>query len=340
MLLILIALALAYAFLNGYRDSSSILAGVIASRAMPPRLALYLSALVEFTAPFLFGAAVARAVATGLVIPDVITLGTIVVAMAAAMAWTLVAWWRGIPSSSSHALIGGLLGSAWIMDGPRSILASGLVRVVLPLFLAPPVGMVLGYLAMRFFLWAFRNATPQVNTLFRRLQIFTMVGLALSHSANDAQKSMGIIALGLVLAGRIDSFYVPFGVLTACAAAIALGASQGDWRLIRTLGGKIYRIRPLNALASQTASAGVVMAAAISGAPMSTSQVISMALMGSGAAEQVSKVRWHVGVEMLTTWALTIPATMALSGLLFWVFTEMGKMGWLLGWFLNWLTSS
>jgi len=340
MLLILIALALAYAFLNGYRDASSILAGVIASRALHPRLALYLSAIAEFAAPFLFGVAVARAVATGLVVPDVISLRTIVVAMGAALAWTLFAWWRGIPSSSSHALIGGMLGSAFIIDGPGSILASGLVRIVLPLFLAPPVGMVVGYLSMRLLLWAFRDATPQVNTLFRRLQIVTMVGLALSHSANDAQKSMGIIALGLVLAGRIDTFYVPFGVLTACAAAIALGASQGDWRLIRTLGGKIYRIRPLNALASQTASAGVVTAAAIAGAPVSTSQVISMALMGSGAAEQVSKVRWQVGVEMLTTWALTIPATMAMSALIFWLFTEMGKMGWLVGWFLNWLASS
>lgn len=339
MLLLLIALALIYAFLNGYRDLSSILAGVIASRALHPRLALYLSALAEFAAPFLFGVAVARAVATGLVDPKVITLKTIVIAMAAALAWTLIAWWRGIPSSSSHALIGGLLGSAILIDGPQAIQTSGLVNVVLPLFLAPPIGMVVGFLTMHVLLMAFRNATPQVNALFRRLQIFTMIGLALSHSANDAQKSMGVITLGLVLAGKMEAFHVPFGVLLACAAAIGLGASQGDWRLIRTLGGKIYRIRPLNALASQTASAGVVMAAALTGAPVSTSQVISMALMGSGAAEQVNKVRWQVGTEMLLTWAFTIPGTMALAALILVFSGEVGKLHWLVDWLVNWLAS-
>ena len=291
MLLLLIILALFYAFLNGYRDSSSILAGVIASRALPPALGLAIAAVAEFIAPFLFGVAVARALATGLIDPAMITLQTIVVAMAAAVTWTLFAWWRGIPSSSSHALVGGLLGSALLAHGSKAILSSGLVKVVMPLFLAPLLGLVAGNLAMTTFLYAFRNATPRVNTLFRRLQIFTMVGLALSHSANDAQKSMGIIVLGLVLSGELDSFHVPFGVMAACATAIALGASRGDWRLIRTLGSKIYRIRPLNALASQTASAGVIMASAMFGAPVSTSQVIGMALMGAGSAERVPSTR-------------------------------------------------
>ena len=265
MLLLLILLALTYAFLNGYRDSSSILAGVIASRALPPALAMALAAIAEFIAPFLFGVAVARALATGLIDPATITLQTLVVGMASALLWTLLAWWRGIPSSSSHALVGGLLGAALLAHGPGAIITGGLVKVVLPLFLAPPLGFLGGSLVMNLLLYAFRNATPRVNTLFRRLQIFTMLGPALSHSANDAQKSMGIIALGLVLSGELDSFRVSVGVMAACAAAIALGASRGDWRLIRTLGGKIYRIRPLNALASQTASAGVIIASAVIG---------------------------------------------------------------------------
>jgi PiT family inorganic phosphate transporter len=318
MLFVLIILALFYAFLNGYRDSSSILAGVIASRALPPALALALAAIAEFIAPFLFGVAVARALATGLIDPETITLQTLVVGMAAALTWTLVAWWRGIPSSSSHALIGGLLGAALLSHGPDAIVPGGLVKVVLPLFLAPVLGLAVGYLAMNFLLFAFRDAAPGVNTLFRRLQIFTMLGLALSHSANDAQKSMGIIALGLFLSGELDSFHVPFGVMAACAAAIALGASRGDWRLIRTLGGKIYRIRPLNALASQTASAGLIMASSMFGAPVSTSQVIGMSLMGAGSAERINKVRWQVGKEMVATWALTIPATMGIAALVFW----------------------
>ena len=339
MLVLLISLAFLYAMLNGYRDSSSILAGVIASRAMHPRLALYLTAAAEFAAPFLFGVAVARAIATGLVVPETITLATIVVAMTSASIWTLIAWWRGIPSSSSHALIGGLLGSAFILNGPQSILTSGFTNLVLPLFLAPPLGMIAGYFSMHGFLFIFRNATPKVNILFRRLQIITMIGLALSHSANDAQKSMGIIALGLLLAGRIDSFYVPPGVILACATAIALGASLGDWRLIKTLGGKIYRIRPLNALASQTASSGVILAASMAGLPVSTSQVISMALMGSGAAEQVNKVRWRVGVEMLITWGVTIPATTAIAVAIVFLASQTGKASWLIGQFINWLAS-
>jgi len=280
MLLTLIVLSLLYAFLNGYRDSSSILAGVIASRAMHPRLALALSALAEFIAPLIFGAAVARVLATGLFDPAAISLKTIVVALVSALIWTLVAWRWGIPSSSTHALLGGLLGAAWLINGWDAIQPEGLLRVVLPLFLAPLVGLAVGYLTMVLLLALFRRATPRVNTLFRRLQIFTMLGLAMAHSSNDAQKSIGMIVLGFMLAGKLDTFQAPPGVVILCAAAIALGASRGDWRLIRTLGGKIYRIRPVNALASQAASAGIVLGAASLGAPVSTSQVISMSLMG------------------------------------------------------------
>jgi PiT family inorganic phosphate transporter len=313
---------------------------VIASRAMHPRLALYLTAVAEFAAPFLFGVAVARNVATGLVDAKAITLNTLVVAILAALIWTLIAWRTGVPSSSTHALIGGMLGAALFIDGPRAIVASGLVRVVLPLFIAPPVGILVSFLTMALLLALLRHASPRVNNVFRRLQVLMMVGLALAHSANDAQKSMGVIALGLVLAGEITAFHVPPGVVLACAAAIAVGASRGDWRLIRTLGGRIYRIRPLNALASQVASAGIILSAALAGAPVSTSQVISMALMGAGAAERVNKVRWQVGVEMLTTWALTIPATMAISALLYWGMGELFKLQWMLAHIIEWLAQS
>jgi inorganic phosphate transporter, PiT family len=339
MLFLIIILALIYAFLNGYRDSSSILAGVIASRAMHPRLALYLSAVAEFIAPFIFGAAVARTIATGLVKPADMTLETLAIAMISAIAWTFLAWRLGIPSSSSHALIGGLLGVTLIANGTQAIQPGGLVRVVLPLLIAPPLGLLFGFLTMHLLLYIFRNATPSINTLFRRLQILTMLGLATAFSANDAQKSIGIITLGLVLAGRLSSFHAPVGVVFACAAALALGASRGDWRLIRTLGGKIYRIRPLNALASQTASAGVVMGAALGGAPVSTSQVISMALLGAGAAERVNKVRWHVGTEMLVTWGLTIPVTMAISCAIYLATTEIYRIQWIATLIVSWLTS-
>jgi len=316
MLWLLILFALIFAFINGLRDSSSIMVGVISSRALPPRLAMNLCGLAELVAPFLFGVAVAKTITSGLVDPREVSLNTITAAMAAALIWTLIAWARGIPSSSSHALVGGLLGAALLVGGLKSIVLSGLYKIMLPLFLAPLIGLGVGFLVMKVILFSVQNAKPRVNRTFQRLQIVTMLGLALSHSANDAQKSMGMITLGLFLAGRISSLEVPFLVLVLCAISIAVGAARGDWRLIHTLGRKIYVLRPINALASQAASTSVILTSAILGLPVSTSQVISMALLGSGAAERMSKVRWQVGMEMLVTWLLTIPATMAIAALL------------------------
>jgi PiT family inorganic phosphate transporter len=317
LLSLLIGLAVFYAFFNGYRDSSSILAGVLASRAMRPRVALYVVAAAELVAPFLVGSAVARAVTTGLVDATAITLETLVIAMSAATLWSIFCWSLGIPSSSTHALIGGIVGATWVIHGWQAVIAPGVLRVVLPLLAAPFVGFGVGFLVMALLLLVFSGATPRINILFRRLQVLTTVLLAMSNSANDSQKSMGIIALGLVLAGRAGSFEIPFWALAACAGAMALGASRGDWRQIRNLGGKVYRIRPLNALASQAASAAVVFSASAFGMPVSTSHIISTALMGSGASERVNKVRWHVAAEMATAWILTIPATMLVSAGIF-----------------------
>jgi inorganic phosphate transporter, PiT family len=327
MLYLLIALTLIYSFLNGYRDSSSILAGVIASRAMRPRLALYLIAAAELIAPFFFGAAVTRSITIGLVKPSVVSLNTIVVAMAAAVAWSLFCWWRGIPSSSTHALIGGLLGAALILDGPQAIQFKGVVFIVLPLIFAPIIGFFIAFLLMGLFLWALRLATPRINGAFRNMQVITAVALGMSNSANDAHKSMGIIVLGMVLAGQLSSFQIPLWVTAACAGALAIGASRGDWRQIRNLGGKMYRIRPLNALASQVTSSAVVLGASAFGMPVSTSHIITTALMGSGASERANKVRWGVAGEMVTTWVVTIPATMAVSMLILLAATGIDKFG-------------
>ena len=316
MLLLLIVLALIYAFLNGYRDTSSVLAGVVASRAIRPRLALYLVAIADFIAPFLFGSAVARSIAAGLVNTSTISLRAIVIAMIATLGWNIFAWWRGIPSSSTHALIGGLLGAILITAGPHAILISGLLFVLLPLVIGPMIGLILGALVMSLLLFALSGATPRVNTLFRRIQIITMLVLAMSNSSNDSYKSMGIIALGLVLTGHLSSFAIPNWVLVMCAAALAIGSSFGDWRQIRNLGGKIYRIRPLNALASQTASSVLIVTASIFGMPVSTPHLVSTALMGAGVAERINKVRWHVANEMAAAWALTIPATIVISALI------------------------
>lgn len=319
MLIALVILALTYSLMNGYRDSSSILAGVIASRAMRPRVALYAVATAEFVAPFLFGAAVAHSITAGLVKATEISIYTLVLAMIAAVIWSVLCWWLAIPSSSTHALVGGVVGATLIADGAQAIVGGGLLYILLPLLLAPIVGFLLGWALMSFLLFVFSGATPRVNSLFRRLQVLTAILLAMSNSANDSHKSMGIIVLGLILAGQSSSSAPPLWVLVACAAAISLGASLGDWRQIRNLGGRVFRIRPLNALASQTASAGIVIAASAFGMPVSTSHIISTALMGTGASERINKVRWHVAAEMATAWILTVPATMAVAILMFFV---------------------
>ncbi len=327
MLYVLIALALVYSFLNGYRDSSSILAGVIASRAMRPRVALYLIALAELIAPFFFGAEVARSIASGLVNASVLSQSTVVIAMAAAVAWNIFCWWRGIPSSSTHALIGGLLGAALLLNGPHAILSRGVIFVVLPLIVAPIVGFAGAYLLMGALLSSLRRATPRINELLCKLQVVTSVLLGMSNSANDAHKSMGIIVLGMVLGGQLASFQIPVWVMALCAGALAIGASLGDWRQIRNLGGKVYRIRPVNALASQITSSAIILAASAFGMPVSTSHIITTALMGSGASERANKVRWNVAGEMVTTWVVTIPATMAVSMLILLAITEFDRLG-------------
>ena len=326
MFLTLVVLALIYAFLNGYRDSSSILAGVIASRSMKPRLALYLVAAADLISPFFFGLAVARSIATGLIDLSMINLQTIVIAMFSAVLWSLFSWWQGIPSSSTHAMIGGLLGAALIEHGPSVIVLSGLAYVVLPLLLAPIIGFLAAFLGMKILILLFAHATPKINITFRRIQIFTMVTLAMSNSSNDAQKSMGIIAIGLLLAGKTSSFTIPFWVIVICAVALALGASRGDWRQIRTLGRNIYLIQPSNALVSQLTSTGLIFIASALGMPVSTPHVISSALIGAGASERLNKVRWQVAGEMVTTWMLTIPATMIVSSMLFMVMTGLNTI--------------
>ena len=326
MLISLIVLSLFYAFLNGYRDSSSILAGVIASRAMNPRIALYFIGVADLIAPFLFGLAVARSIATGLLDTSAVELSAITLGMASAVIWSLFSWWRGIPSSSTHAMIGGLLGAALIMHGPKTILTSGLLNIILPLLLAPVVAFILSLLLMKFFYVIFYSATPKINVLFQHSQIVTMVLLALANSSNDAQKSMGAIALGLVLAGRMPSFAVPSWVLISCTVALALGGSIGDWRQIRNLGGRIYRIRPMNALDSQVTSIALISVASILGIPVSTPHIISSAIVGSGAAERINKIRWRVVSEMVTSWLVTIPATGIFSCLIYFAVMEFLKI--------------
>jgi inorganic phosphate transporter, PiT family len=315
--ILLVAAALIFDFMNGFHDSSNIVATVIASRALPPRTTLYMTAVAHFIAPFLFGVAVATTVGKGLIDPSAISPTVALAAAVGAIIFNVVTWYIGIPSSSSHALIGGLLGAAILSSGFSVVQWGGVLKVLIALFISPPLGLLMGFLFTQLVLYLFRSATPSVNTLFKRLQIVTSLSLSLSHGTNDAQKTMGLITLGLVAAGYQETFHVPLWVIAVSAAAIAFGTALGGWRLISTLGGRIYKIRPVHGFTSQAASAAVIFTAALLGGPVSTTQVVGSAIMGAGAAERINKVHWQVAQHMLTTWMLTIPASMVLSGGIF-----------------------
>ena len=308
MIFILVALALVFDFLNGFHDSSNVVATPISSGAIPPRRALTMAAVAHFIGPFLFGVAVATTIGDGLLDEEAITTSAVIAGLVGAIAWNIFTWYVGLPSSSSHALIGGLVGAALVESGIQAIQLEGLTRIVVALLLSPILGLAFGYAVMGVTLFFSRNATPKVNNFFRRIQYGTLIGLALSHGANDAQKTMGVITLGLVTAGVLDSFVVPMWVVFLCSTAIALGTALGGWRLIRTLGGKIIRIRPVHAFSSQVAGGAVIMGAAIAGGPVSTTQVMSTSIVGVGAAERANKVRWTVLRDLLVAWLLTIPA--------------------------------
>jgi PiT family inorganic phosphate transporter len=315
MFIALLILALTFDFLNGFHDSSNIVATVIASRSLHPRAALLLAAITHFAGPFLFGVAVATTIGNDLLQLEILSLPVIIAALVAAVLWNLVTWYLGIPSSSSHALLGGLLGASVVYRGLGIVKLAGLAKVLVALLLSPVAGLIVGFLIMRLTLWTVRRATPGVNQLFRRVQVATLIGLGLSHGTNDAQKTMGVIAMGLVAAGYQERFNVPTWVIAVSAGAIALGTSLGGWRLIRTLGARVFRIRPVHGFTSQLSGAAVILGAALLGGPVSTTQVMSSAILGSGAGERINKVRWNILGDMAVAWALTIPVTAGLAGL-------------------------
>jgi PiT family inorganic phosphate transporter len=290
---------------------------MISSRALSPQKALGMTAVAEFAGPFLFGVAVATTIGSEVVDPAAISSAVIIAALSAAIVWNLITWYFGWPSSTSHALIGGLIGAVAIAEGFDTIRLAGLDKVLIALFLSPILGLVLGYLVLKVIYFLARGATPGVNTLFKRAQVGTSVALALSHGTNDAQKTMGIMAMAMVTTGYASEFHVPWWVITLSASAIALGTATGGWRLIRTLGGKFYKIRPVHAFGSQLTSATIILGAALLGGPVSTTQVVSSAIMGAGSADRVSKVRWTVARDIVVAWVLTIPVAALLAAGLF-----------------------
>lgn len=312
-LFIVVILALIYAFINGIRDSSAIVATMISSRAFHPRGALGLTAIAEFLGPLFFGVTVAKTIGGDIVAPHAISLQALMVGLLGAIIWNLITWFLGIPSSSSHALIGGLIGAALISSGWEAIKMEGLVKVLLALFISPLVGFTVGFLTLRLIYLLARHATPNINNFFKQGQIFTALTVAASHGTNDAQKTIGIITLSLIIDGHLTDFSVPFWVILISAGMLAAGTAVGGWRLIRTLGGKFYKIRPVHGFSTQLASGLVILSATLTGLPVSTSQVVSSGIIGVGASERFGKVRWGVAGDILTAWMVTIPVSALFS---------------------------
>lgn len=314
---LLLLLALSFDFLNGFHAAANVVATMIASRALSPRAALWLVAGGNFTGPLLFGVAVATTVGRDLIEPQSVTITVVMAALLSASLWNIVTWWYGIPSSSSHALAGGLVGGAVTFGGVGMLKTAGLIKIAAALFVSPLLGFAAGWMILRLILLLARGATPKINRTFNRLQLLTAATLALAHGANDAQKTMGIITLGLVTLSFQPSFHVPLWVIVASASGIALGAATGGWRIIHTLGGKFYRVRPLHSLSSQLTSATVILTASLLGGPVSTTHVVSAAIVGVGASERRSQVRWSNLADIGVAWLITIPITTALAALIY-----------------------
>ncbi len=322
LLIVLLAIVVVLAFecSNGFHDAANIIATVIASRAMSPAMAVVVVGIFEFLGPLLGGTAVANTIGSLVDLADVPRLSAVHIVLsgvAGALAWNIVTWWKGLPSSSSHALVGGMVGAVAASVGGSHVVwgiselmhghLRGVAKVVLALLISPVAGFVGGYLIQKVMLRLLRRASPKANRYLRRAQFLTSIGLAFSHGANDAQKSMGIITLVLVLAGWQHGFHVPFWVIVTCSLALTAGVLSGGWRIVRTLGFSIYRVRPLHALDSQLTAATVILTASWAGAPVSTTHVVTTSIMGIGAAERPRAVRWKMAEEIAWTWVITIP---------------------------------
>lgn len=323
-----IAIVLAFEYTNGFHDAANIIATLIASRAMTPVQSVLLVGLFEFLGPLLGGTAVANTLGTFVTLDDldrVLALVVVLCGLVGAISWNLITWWYGIPSSSSHALVGGLAGAVVVSAGADHVAwgltdllhgeLNGVTKVIISLIFSPFAGFWIGYLLHRFMLLLLRGAHPSINRNLRRAQFITAATLAFSHGANDGQKSMGILTMVLVLGGFIPSFDVPLWVMLACAVAITLGIMSGGWQIVRTLGFSIYKIRPLHALDSQLTSASVIFGSSLFGAPVSTTHVVATSIMGIGASERPKAVRWGKAAEIIAAWFITIPgaALMAIT---------------------------
>jgi PiT family inorganic phosphate transporter len=317
----LIAVALAFDFLNGLHDAANSIATIVSTRVLRPQYAVMWAAFFNFAAFFVFGAHVAQTVGTGIVSADVVDARVIFGALMGAIFWNVITWWRGIPSSSSHALIGGLVGAGLAKAGGAAVVWSGVIKTASAIVLSPLTGFFLALALVLVVSWVLVRARPgAVDSSFRRLQFLSASLYSLGHGGNDAQKTMGIIAVLLFSQGHLGGeFYVPYWVMISCYAVMALGTLFGGWRIVRTMGSKITRLTPMQGFCAETGGALTLFGATYLGVPVSTTHTITGAIVGVGAARKVSAVRWNVASGIVMAWIVTMPASALIGALFYWL---------------------
>lgn len=321
LLIVAVVLTIGFDFINGFHDAANAIATVVSTRVMRPAHAVLYGAALNFIGA-LMGTEVAATIGKGLVNAANITIQTVICTVTAAIVWNLITWYKGLPTSSSHALIGSLLGATFFSAGNDSIIWPKVMeKVVGPMVTSPILGVTLGFVIMLGLTWAVHKvALGKINKVFSKLQILSAGFMALNHGHNDAQKSMGIIALALMLTYPSDDFHVPTWVVLSCAIAMGIGTMTGGWRIIRTLGTKMIKLQPIHGFAAETTASLIIYGASHFGIPVSTTQVISTSIMGVGATKRLSAVRWGIVGNIVWAWILTIPLTFCFAGALMWVY--------------------
>jgi PiT family inorganic phosphate transporter len=319
----LILVALIFDYINGFHDAANSIATVVSTRVLTPGKAVIWAAFFNFVAAFTFGTAVAKTVGSGLVDVQVITFAVIFAGLTGAIVWDLITWYYGLPTSSSHALIGAYAGAAVAKAGWSAIIPAGWTKTLIFIVLAPMIGMVLGFTLMVLIQWVFQRTSPaRVDSSFRRLQLLSAAAYSLGHGGNDAQKTMGIIAGVLFAGGYITEFRIDLWVILSAHLAIALGTLSGGWRIIHTMGSKITKLQPVGSFAAETAGAISLFTATHLGVPVSTTHTITGAIIGVGSIKRLSAVRWGVAGRIVWAWILTIPMSAAIAALVWWLVSK------------------
>ncbi len=320
----IVLVALTFDFLNGFHDAANSIATVVSTRVLSPRIAVVWAAFFNFVAAFTFGTAVARTMGRGMIDLQYVNLYVILAGLLGAIFWNLVTWYYGLPVSSSHALIGGYAGAAVAKGGLGVIIPGGWTKTLLFIILSPSIGLVLGAGLMIGVYWIFRGASPQrLDGYFRKLQLVSAAAYSFAHGTNDAQKTMGIVAGTLFTAGILSRFYIPFWVVLMAHAAIGLGTLAGGWRIVKTMGMRITKLKPVGGFCAEGAAAISILSAAVAGIPVSTTHTIGGAIMGIGSVQRLSAVRWSVATTIVWAWILTIPVAGTVGAFCFWLLHQI-----------------